>query len=139
MVRYGRGNIRNFNGNRNLTKYDLKKSIGYKVQALRKNADVTQETLEEKCDVSWRTISNLERGLVLPSIHLLYNLSQYFNVSIDNLLENQVKDNKTLLRLQTENQIIEALRKTDDQLLNYIKEYLNLLKKSLNNRINRRF
>ena len=131
MVRYGRDNLCNTDWNKNLIKHDLKKSIGYKVQALRKNADVIQETLAEKCDVSWRTISNLERGLVFPSIHLLYNLSQYFNISIDDLLENQAKGNKTMLRLQT------AIRKTDDKLLSHIKEYINLLKKHFD-RINYR-
>lgn len=74
-------------------------------------------------------LSNLERGLVLPSIYVLYNLSQYFNVSIDDLLENQAKGNKTTQRLQAENQIIDTIRKTNDHLLNHIKEYLDLLKK----------
>ena len=65
----------------------LKKSLALKVKALREAASITQEELAYKCDVSWRTISNLERALVVPDLVMLYKISQIFNVSIDLLLE----------------------------------------------------
>lgn len=42
---------------------DLNKYLGLRVRSLRENAQMTQEELANVCDVSWRTISNLERGL----------------------------------------------------------------------------
>jgi len=57
--------------------------IGLKVKALRKTKKMTQEDLAEITGVSWRTISNLERSLALPTLKLIYDLSQHFNISID--------------------------------------------------------
>ncbi|MFQ8668401.1 MAG: helix-turn-helix domain-containing protein [Alphaproteobacteria bacterium] len=47
-------------------KEDVKKYLGLKVRAIREAAGMTQEELAATCDVSWRTISNLERGTVVP-------------------------------------------------------------------------
>ena len=44
-------------------KEDVKKYLGLKVRAIREAAGMTQEELAATCDVSWRTISNLERGI----------------------------------------------------------------------------
>ena len=49
-------------------KEDVKKFLGIKVRSMRENAGLTQEELAAICDVSWRTISNLERGLVVPDL-----------------------------------------------------------------------
>ena len=67
---------------------EIQKSLGLKVQALRKTQNMTQEDLADITGVSWRTISNLERGLALPTLKLIYDLSQHFNISIDELLGN---------------------------------------------------
>ena len=69
---------------------EIQKSLGLKVQALRKTKNMTQEDLAEITGVSWRTISNLERGLALPTLKLIYDLSQHFNVSIDELLGSRI-------------------------------------------------
>lgn len=90
---------------------------------------MTQEELAATCDVSWRTISNLERGTVVPDLVMIYKISQEFNISIDEMLDNKIADNKSLSRLEKENQIIEKIRKIDDNLLDYIDEQLRLLLK----------
>lgn len=108
---------------------ELTRQLGCKVQALRKNAGMTQEKLAEKCNVSWRTISNLERGLVLPELSLILNLSKQFNISLDELLNNNINTNKSLSRIRRENQIIEEIKFVDDFMLEHLKDYLQLIKK----------
>lgn len=88
-------------------KEDVKKYLGLKVRAIREAAGMTQEELAATCDVSWRTISNLERGTVVPDLVMIYKISQEFNISIDEMLDNKIADNKSLSRLEKENQIIE--------------------------------
>ena len=108
---------------------DVKKYLGLKVRAIREAAGMTQEELAATCDVSWRTISNLERGTVVPDLVMIYKISQEFNISIDEMLDNKIADNKSLSRLEKENQIIEKIRHIDDNLLDYIDEQLRLLLK----------
>ena len=64
----------------------IKKQLGLKVKVLRENASLTQEELSEICDVSWRTISNLERGVVTPDLKVLLAIAHYFGISLDDLL-----------------------------------------------------
>lgn len=103
--------------------------IGLKIQALRKNANITQEKLAEKCNVSWRTISNLERGQVIPSLQLICDISEHFDVSIDKLLNNKIIVKKPMSRIRKENQVIESICQLDNKLLYHIEEYIKLLKK----------
>lgn len=113
-------------------KEDAKKYLGLKVRAIREAAGMTQEELAATCDVSWRTISNLERGTVVPDLLMIYKISQEFNVSMDDMLNNKAVNNKSLFRLEKENQVMEKIRKTDDNLLDYIDEQLRLLLKHFN-------
>ena len=108
---------------------EIQKSLGLKVQALRKTKKMTQEDLAEITGVSWRTISNLERGLALPTLKLIYDLSQYFNISMDELLNNRIQTSKTTSRLKLEQEVTESIKILPDNLLRHIKEYMLLLKK----------
>lgn len=56
------------------------------LQILRKMANMTQETLAEKMDVSRQTVSKWELGTVLPEISKLVELCELFNCSVDELL-----------------------------------------------------
>ena len=103
--------------------------IGLKVQALRKAQNLTQEDLAEITGVSWRTISNLERGLALPTLKLIYDISQHFNITIDELLNNRIQTSKTTSRLRLEQEVTESIKTFPDNLLRHIKEYMLLLKK----------
>ena len=71
-------------------KEDVKKYLGLKVRAIREAAGMTQEELAATCDVSWRTISNLERGTVVPDLVMIYKISQEFNISIDEMLDKPI-------------------------------------------------
>jgi transcriptional regulator with XRE-family HTH domain len=110
----------------------LKKSLALKIKALRESASITQEELAYKCDVSWRTISNLERALVVPDLIMLYKISQIFNVSIDSLLDVNIDNNKSRSRLDKEQYITEKIKYVNDKTLDYILDELILLFKHFN-------
>ena len=75
-----------------------------KLQELRKSKGLTQEELAESLYVSRTAISKWEQGRGHPSLDSLREISQFFSVSIDELLSGDVlisiaeKDNKTKLR-----------------------------------------
>ena len=112
-----------------IMKEDIKKSLGIKVRSLRENAGMTQEELASVCDVSWRTISNLERGLVVPDLLMIYKIANRFRISIDEMMGLNFSGQKSVRRLETENGIIEKIKMMDDRLLDYAADWLNLLLK----------
>ena len=113
-------------------KKDVRKYLGLKVRAMREAANMTQEELATICDVSWRTISNLERGTVVPDLFMIYRIAQNFDVKIDELLDHQIINQKSLSRIEKENKIIEKIKRIDDNILDYIDEQLCLLLKHFN-------
>lgn len=58
-----------------------------KLKLIRKNRGLTQEELAEKLDVSRQSIAKWENGLSFPEIYHLINLTEIFNVTIDNLVK----------------------------------------------------
>ena len=98
-------------------KKDVRKYLGLKVRAMREAANMTQEELATICDVSWRTISNLERGTVVPDLFMIYRIAQNFDVKIDELLDHQIINQKSLSRIEKENKIIEKIKRIDDNIL----------------------
>ena len=61
--------------------------FGDQVKALRLARNLNQVQLAEHLNVSQQTISNWENNNILPSIEMLMNISDYFCVSTDYLLE----------------------------------------------------
>lgn len=113
-------------------KDDFKKSLALKVKALRESSALTQEELADKCDVSWRTISNLERGLVVPDLYMMVKISRIFNVKIDDMLSLDFDETKSRSRLEREQFLIEKIRHANDKLLDYLLDQLILLFKYFN-------
>lgn len=66
--------------------------IGNNIFNLRKNAGYSQEELAEKMDVSRQTISKWELSETSPDLKDAKKLSQIFNVSLDELACNDIKD-----------------------------------------------
>jgi len=64
----------------------MKKCIGARVKQARMLKKLTQEQLAEKCNVSLASISRLETGTTMPSIHLLYAIACQLDVGLDFLL-----------------------------------------------------
>lgn len=60
--------------------------FGENVKRLRKEKELTQETLADFLGVSFQTISKWERGETYPDITMLPVIASFFNISIDDLL-----------------------------------------------------
>lgn len=108
-------------------KEKIQKSLAVKVKALRESAGLTQERLADECNVSWRTISNLERGLVVPDLLMLVKIAEIFNVSVDDLLSLKLEPHKSRSRLEREQFIVEKLRTVSDKTLDFILDELILV------------
>lgn len=65
--------------------------LGNKILKLRKEKGYSQEELAEKLGVTRQTISNWELGSTHPNPEQLKGLSKILNVSIDELLDNDIK------------------------------------------------
>ncbi len=65
-----------------------KMTFDEKIKELRKNKNITQDELAKRLYVSRTTISKWESGKGYPSIDTLKQLSEFFDVSIDDLLSN---------------------------------------------------
>ena len=60
--------------------------IGSFIRELRKEQGITQEQLAEQFNVSARTISRWETGHNMPDISLLVEISEFFDVSIPEII-----------------------------------------------------
>ncbi len=65
--------------------------IEKRLKDARANAGLTQEQVAEKIMVSRQTISNWENGKSLPDIISILNLSDLYQISIDDLLKGDEK------------------------------------------------
>lgn len=66
-------------------------SIGENILNMRKRKGLSQEQLSEQVNVSRQTISNWELNETLPDANQLILLSKALNVSIDELVNNDIK------------------------------------------------
>lgn len=66
--------------------------LGENIYKLRKDKKITQEQLAEKINVTRQTISNWELGETAPNPEQLKLLSKELNISIDELLNNDVQN-----------------------------------------------
>ncbi len=66
-------------------------SLGNKILNLRKKINLTQEDLAEKLDVTRQTISKWELDETVPDIKQAQQLSKIFNVSLDDMLDNNIQ------------------------------------------------
>lgn len=70
------------------------KKIGIFLKKLRKEKNITQEELAEKLNVSNRTVSRWETGNNMPDISLLVELSEFYHVSIPEIVDGERKSEK---------------------------------------------
>ncbi|NLA72727.1 MAG: helix-turn-helix transcriptional regulator, partial [Clostridiales bacterium] len=61
-------------------------SIGDTIKRLRREREMTQETLADFLGVSFQAISKWERGETYPDITALPSIASFFGVSVDTLL-----------------------------------------------------
>ena len=67
-------------------------NLGNKILELRRKKGLSQEELGEKISVTRQTISNWELGETTPNIEQLKLLSNEFSISIDELVDNDMKN-----------------------------------------------
>lgn len=65
--------------------------IGSFLKELRKEKELTQESLAEKLRVSGRTVSRWETGNNMPDIGMLVEIAEFFNVSIPEIINGERK------------------------------------------------
>lgn len=63
------------------------KNIGFRVQYFRRKANLSQEQLAEKCDLSYSTISHIEAAACYTmSLRVLYRIAKALDISPYQLL-----------------------------------------------------
>ena len=73
-------------------------NIGKHLKTLREKNNLTQEQLADKLFVSRSNVSKWERNISLPDAGTLLELSKIFNVSVDDiLLGNNKNDSKIII------------------------------------------
>ena len=65
-------------------------TMGDRIRESRKKLHLTQEQLAEKLDITLAYISEIERGLKMPSMPLFINMVEVLDVSADYLLRDTV-------------------------------------------------
>ncbi len=72
-----------------------KKLIGKRIKEARLNREMTQQQLADEVDKTIVYISEIERGIKLPSLTLFVQLAQALEVSADSLLRDDLDASKT--------------------------------------------
>lgn len=65
--------------------------LGDKLLSLRKEKNITQETVAEIIGVTRQTISNWELNQTAPDLEQAKKISELYNISLDELIENNNK------------------------------------------------
>lgn len=73
---------------------DIKQIVAKNLANLRKNKKITQTELAEQFGYSDKAISKWENGDTLPDIQTLYQLCEFYNVTLDFLISEQSFDEK---------------------------------------------
>jgi len=84
--------------------------IGNKIIKLRKKDKLSQEQLADKLNVTRQTISNWELNVTKPDVIQMKKISKLFNISIDELLDNDIN---SMVRKKITN--IEKMAKTNNK------------------------
>lgn len=80
-------------------------TFGEKLQQLRKQANLTQQELADKLNVSRQAITKWEKDSGLPDLDNIKKISLIFNVKIDDLLDYKIENIK--LNLDTKEEQID--------------------------------
>ena len=85
--------------------------FGNKLKFLRERNGLTQEQLANKFNLLKSSISMYENNVRLPNVEVIKEFANYFNVSIDYLLDNEEK-NKIDEELKEQEALKKALQKS---------------------------
>lgn len=90
------------------------KKVGLFLKTLRKEKNITQEVLAEALNVSSRTVSRWETGSNMPDISLLVELSEFYQVSIPEIIDGERKSEK--MNQETKNTAIKIAEYSKNEL-----------------------
>ena len=82
--------------------------IGKKLKSARLKAELTQESVADKIQVSRQTISNWENARSYPDIVSIVHLSNLYNISLDELLK---EDRNMLEHLEESTNVVKSKKK----------------------------
>lgn len=77
-----------------VTEQELKNTIAANLAAYRKRSGITQLRLAEQLNYSDKAVSKWERGESLPDIYVLYQMTQIFGITMNDLLGEKTKNAK---------------------------------------------
>ena len=65
--------------------------LGDKIKELRKKHNITQKELADKLNVTYQAVSKWERGINYPDISIIKEISNLYNIDINELMDIEVK------------------------------------------------
>jgi transcriptional regulator with XRE-family HTH domain len=68
--------------------------VGQFIKKLRKDNNLTQKELADKYGVTYQAVSKWENGINLPDVSLIREMSKDFNISVEDILDGEIKNNK---------------------------------------------
>ncbi len=111
---------------------NIKLKLGIKVKLARRDANLTQEQIAFDIGVSVETISNIERGKVLPSIDTLLKISQKLNFPISDFFIGLDKKKLLTRRIESEIKMLHNIKKLEDKELDLAAKQVEALIEYLN-------
>lgn len=99
------------------------KAIGKRIKIARIQADLTQEMLAERIDISSTHLSNIETGTTRVSLTVIVNLANALSVTADDLL----CDNIIKAKSQFEADINTLLENCDEYEIRMVKDVVETL------------
>lgn len=113
-------------GNMNQISYKIK----YKIKALRELNSLKQSDLARALNVSQQLVSSWERGVQLPDLNTVNQMTKFFNVSFDDLLSNKpikpVATNDCIIQ----HELLPKLSEEDKDLIYHMITFMATRKKS---------
>lgn len=76
-------------------------NIGEQINNLRKQHGLSQDDFANLFNVSRQTISNWENGKSYPDLEMIIKVSDYFKISIDELLKKAIWLKLSLVKIKT--------------------------------------
>ena len=105
-------------------------TFGEKLKSIRKERNLTQDTVAEKIGVSGQAVSKWEKGDCLPDVYNLKMLGRLYRVSIDSLLETENdRDEKLIQTIKVGEAVFEVVERPETIFAGkfiYAKDYPNL-------------
>lgn len=113
--------------------------FGQKLKMLREKKGLTQEQFAKKFNILKSSVSMYENNVRLPNVELIKEFSNYFNVSIDYLLnnkttseyENELEEQEVLKKLLKRNGFMEDNEDLTDEELDKLMKFVSANKEFL--------